>query len=665
MAATFRLHLLLPLFAATTLAADEPRFHVETPPVVLTDVPVSFVRITVHREGNHFPRFEDRPTIEGIRLTVDGRDAALPAFTGGVLELKTDLEARRKVYVAADRVVIAPNTSQETAVDVPRIGRWWSIVPPIFAVLLAVWLRNVLVALFAGVWSGAAILAHGNPLAGFFRALDDYVIGQLAGDETHLMIVLFTLFLGAMIGVMARSGGTLALVARLAHFTRTRERGQLLTWFLGLVVFFDDYANTLLLGSTMRPVTDRLRISREKLAFLVDSTAAPVAGLAVVSTWVGVEIGYIADTFERLGLKTDDVYLTFLATVPYRFYPLYLLAFVWLVAYSGRDFGPMLRAEARAAGGQLWRPGAVVPAAESETSAADGSGQPLLLRHALVPVGALLLFILVGFWWSGSAGLSAANAELRAAGRTALSASVWSILKHADSNRVLLFSSFAASVAAIVSVRLSRTLSLAECTEAWLEGAKSMFLAVVILVLAWGIAAVCDADHLNTAGFLVELTRGNLAVEWMPSLAFVLAAAVSFATGSSWSTMGLLMPLFISITYYLLIDASAADPNHPLMLGTIGAVLAGAIFGDHCSPISDTTVLSSAASGCDHLDHVTTQMPYALAVAGVSLVLGYVVIGFGFSPLIILPLGLVALYMLVMFWGRPVEGGGSKIEDRK
>jgi Na+/H+ antiporter NhaC len=267
----------------------------------------------------------------------------------------------------------------------------------------------------------------------------------------------------------------------------------------------------------------------------------------------------------------------------------------------------------------------------------------------------LLGSIIIGLWWTGSAELATQNAALREQGQPQIAMSFYGVLANSSSNQVLLISSFLASVAAVASSVVSRTTTLEQSMEGWIDGVRSMLLAVVILVLAWSIATLCDVDHLNTAGFLVEITHGVLSVRWMPALAFLLAAVVSFATGSSWSTMGLLMPLTISLTYYLLLDLNEAEPNHHLLLGAIGGVLAGAIFGDHCSPISDTTVLSSAATDCDHLDHVATQIPYAASVAAVALVLGYIPVGFGYSPIILLPLGLIVLFLIVQFVGRPCE----------
>ena len=231
------------------------------------------------------------------------------------------------------------------------------------------------------------------------------------------------------------------------------------------------------------------------------------------------------------------------------------------------------------------------------------------------------------------------------------------------STRIIFISSFLASVAAVVTAVLFRSLTLSEALEAWTSGAKSMFAACLVLIMAWSIASICNSDNLNTAGFLVELAGGRVSANWVPAIAFLLSAVVALATGSSYGTMGLLLPLFITMTYYLLVGENDVDPNHHLLLATIGAVLAGSIFGDHCSPISDTTVLSSAATGCEHLRHVATQMPYAVSVAAIALLLGYLPVGFGLSPLVLLPLGVVAIFVLVQFVGQPAAEYAKTMQD--
>jgi Na+/H+ antiporter NhaC len=677
------------LLAAAGPAAEpltvhrEQRFSIEVPDVVLTDVPVRFIRITARKQDGSIDRdYNGRPLILGIRLSrpqdVDRdlrirsarvrEDAELPPFRNGVLELETDLSKRRKVYIVDREIVVDPKSRHPSRLAITQTLRWFSIVPPLLAIVLVVWLRNVIVGLFAGVYCGAVILAHGNFFQGFIRTLDTYVLGEFAPVERglatydHLMILFFTIFLGAMVGVMRQSGGTKSLVNRLARFTRKREHGQLMTWALGLVIFFDDYANTLLVGSTMKPLTDRLRISREKLAFLVDSTAAPVAGLAIVSTWVGVEIGYIADTYRDLGLGDANVFDVFLATIPYRFYPIHLLVFVGLIAYIGHDYGPMLRAEARAFNReQQTHPDTIGDIIDGQH--AEVIGRRSLIRNALIPLITLLMTVAVGLWWTGSDNLQAANLEAVLQGNSVQEESFLNIIGMANSTRVLFLSSFVAAIVAVASAALTRSLTIPESMDAWARGATSMLYPLFILILAWSVATICDPEHLNTASFLVELSDGKVSAVWMPTLAFLVAGTVAFATGSSWSTMGLLMPLFISVTHYLLVDANDAGPTHHLMLGTIGGILAGSIFGDHCSPISDTTVLSSAASGCDHLAHVNTQLPYAASVAGVALLLGYVPAGFGYSPIVLLPLGLIVLFVLVQFLGRPCEQLAVQMDD--
>ncbi len=699
--------LVVAVFATVALcgsgaAGDSAGVQIEAPAFALDGVPVSAVRIEVRdADGNRVSASPGDVRIDGVDVVTaeivtseeDVDDAATgPSWEQGVLRLETNLSIGRKVFITADRIRVTLPDGRTAERAVRRLPGWLSLVPALVAVGLAVALRETLVALFVAVWSGVSMLQGADGgwwsrfSGSFVETVDTTLVGQLVpadGSTTHVQIILFTLFLGCLIGVMSASGGTEALVEKLTPVTRTRRGGQVTTWFLGLVVFFDDYANSLLLGSTMRPVTDRLQISREKLAFLVDATAAPIAGLALVSTWVGFEVGLIGDSFVRLAETnptaafSGDAYGTFLATLPYRFYPLLLLAFVLMIAWTGRDFGPMWRAERQALGSERppespAKPQALIGGdreANAETRRAEtgraetgraetgraetgGHERPAgtwRVANAVVPLGVLLGGIVVGFWVTGRAGTDDASPSL------------WQIISHAESNRVLLVASFLASMTAVMTSIVTRSLSLGAAVAAWLDGARSMLLGTAVLVLAWSVAMVCDADHLNTAGYLVEMTTGRLDIAWMPAVAFLLSAAVSFATGSSWATMGLLIPLVISVTYGLIAGDSSllagidAD-RHPLMLASIGGVLAGAIFGDHCSPISDTTVLSSVAADCDHLAHVMTQLPYAVCVGLVALAIGCVPAGFGMSWIVSLPLGMVGLWGLVRLVGRPIDG---------
>ncbi|MBQ18902.1 MAG: sodium:proton antiporter [Planctomycetaceae bacterium] len=495
----------------------------------------------------------------------------------------------------------------------------WSLAPPLLAIGLAIGFRRVAPALLAGVTVGALIVADGDVVAAARALVRDYLVGDSASLHAHGLILIFTTLLGTMVGVITRNGAMQAVISRLIRPGRDRCHGQQLTCGLGLAVFFDDYANTLVVGTSMRPITDRLRISREKLAFLVDATAAPVAGLAVISTWVGYEVGLIHEVYADLGQQVDAYWL-FLETIPYRFYSILLLVFVWVVALTGRDFGPMAGAERRAVEtGEVSRPGSSAPPAIDALP--DGVARRPLVRNALVPLIVLIGGLIFGLTQYGSEGTL----------------------------EVMLGASLAASLSSLVMTLATRALSLRQSLAGWCRGGASMLQALWVLVLAWALAAVCNPDNLGTAEFLVETTGRGLPAEWMPALSFVLAAAIALATGSSFSTMALLIPLSVPVCWNLL---PTPVPDDPILLGTLGAVLAGAIFGDHCSPISDTTILSSAAAGCDHLDHVSTQAPYAFVVALVALVAGYVPVGLGVPVWVCLPVGLAAVIAVPRFVGR-------------
>lgn len=645
------IRILLAVVAVSVGSVDaaEPAHSVKLPRVVLDGIPVREIRIeALEHDGSIDRSATGNLEVQGVERLRDGEPVPLPLMDAGELILKTEASKDELIFITEKAVQVSREGQVLASKEVRRLPGWTSLIPPLVAVVLAVALRDVLVSLFIAVYSGAVLL-WGNPLTAFLRSVDTVILGEIAPageggspDLGHATILLFTFFLGAMVAVMAKSGGTAALLGRAERFATTRERGQVLTCLLGFIIFFDDYANALLVGGTMRPLTDRLKISRAKLAYLIDATSAPVAGLAIVSTWVGVEIGYIASGYEQIGIKTDG-YTLFLETLPYRFYPLYLLAFTLMIAWTGRDFGSMRRAE-------LHRLSESQDQNVSEDIAKPDLNAAPSLINAIVPLAVLLIGLTGGMAWTGITAIQAMNAE-RLDGEPAVEMTLSAVLDQSQPVEMLFLSSFAASAAGVVVIAvLSRRLRLSEATEAYIAGVKSMVPASIVLVLAWAIARVCDPEHLNTAGYIVHMTSGILSPAWMPALAFVISGVVAFSTGSSWSTMGLLMPLFIAVGWSLMPEGTS--PNATVMLGVVGAILAGAIFGDHCSPISDTTVLSSAAADCDHIEHVTTQMPYALTVGVVSLVCGYIPTGFGVGPLVTLPLGLAVLYGVVRLCGR-------------
>ncbi|MCA9116289.1 MAG: Na+/H+ antiporter NhaC family protein [Planctomycetaceae bacterium] len=654
--------------AATMAAADHRTsvvgFAAELPKVLLSDVPIGTLTLrAVDADGETVTTFAGTVPFEGLRQT-DRAGKSQPlrevAFHNGTAVVRSDLSRGQRVYPTADRLTVGQGAALETAIPLEITWRWLALAPPVVAILLAIVLREVVTSLVIALYSGALILSGWDPVQGLLLMLEQDVVGQVVeqdgGDPFHMTVIAFTLCMGAMVGIMQSSGGTAALVTRMGRFTGTRRRTQTATWIAGLVVFFDDYANTLLVGSMMRSITDRARVSREKLAFLVDATAAPVAGLAIISTWVGVELGYIREVYEQLGLS-GDAYSIFLQTLPWRVYPLLLLGFVLMVCLSGRDFGPMRAAEQQALAAAPDLPQAVKPA-DSETADPQTAGS---LLTGLLPIAVLLAGVSFGLWYTGTNGLAAANAERAAAGEAVQALSLWTLLDAANPNRVLLVSSFLAAAVAMACAACQRTHPLHDLAQGGLNGAGQMLPAVVVLVLAWGISSQCSPARLNTAGVLIELTHGLLPATGMPALTFLMAAGISLATGSSWSTMGLLMPLSVGVTFHLLAASGSPIPgDHPLLLGTVGAVLAGSIFGDHCSPISDTTVLSSAAAGCDHLQHVLTQLPYAGAVGAVSLLCCYIPAGLGLPILFTLPVAALLLYGLLRLAGSRLEESAER-----
>jgi len=512
---------------------------------------------------------------------------------------------------------------------------WTAILPPFLAIVLALLFRHVLLALVMGVWLGAFLATGLSLFASFARLLDTYIVNAIA-DRGHASILVFSLLLGGMIGLMTQSGGAKGLAFWVNTDAKSRRRGQLTTWFLGLLVFFDDYANSLLVGSSMRPVTDRLRISREKLAFLVDATAAPVASLALVSSWIAVEVGYIGDQFAHLGIERD-AYLTFVETIPYRFYSILMLVFIAWLAFRGRDFGLMLRAERRALEeGQLVRPGAQ-PASDFHEEAVprDLPGRPM---NALVPVVVVVLGAAIGIYVDGRAKALSAGMDL----------SLRVIVGQASSSAAILWATGAGCLAAFALALGSGALAFGKSIEAWMSGMRSMLYAAVILVLAWSLGEVCH--DLDTASFLIGAVGDWLAPAWIPGAVFVLAALVSFATGTSWGTMAILFPLVIPLAHQM------APSNETILLGAISSILAGSVWGDHCSPISDTTILSSMASSCDHMDHVRTQLPYALFIGGISLLCAELPVGAGwYGPWAGLLVGTVVMIVAFELLSRPVR----------
>jgi len=519
----------------------------------------------------------------------------------------------------------------------------WVLAPALVAIIIAIFTRQVLIALPLGILTAAAMMlwlqGTADPISIFTYAVDKYLFEVLAPlddgkvDFNKLKILIFTIFIGAMIGTVEASGGTRAMVARVTRHLSTRSRGQLGAWFAGLIVFIDDYANAMIVGPSMRPVFDRLKISREKLAYIVDSTAAPVASV-FIGTWLVAEIGFIQGGINALGndrpafLADMTGNFAFWASLPYRTYAWLALVMVFLIALTGRDFGSMKTAEAKALN-------AAADANEQDENENDADREAVGRRWWLgvIPIGSMVIATIALLFITGYQGIDdQTREELSFSSGGKIVDSLGAILNAAAADDALLYAAIIGTLVALVLTLLSRACSLDHAMNGMMNGMQRMFAACVVLTLAWGLSqgskdlqlSQVAADTLRTME-----ANGTFDSVLLPAVTFIAAAIVAFSTGTSWGTMGILCPAVVAIAARLYADIPE-DQALPLFYATIGAVLTGAVFGDHCSPISDTTVMSSLASECDLGKHVWTQMPYALVVAVVGIlstdVLNYLLI---------------------------------------
>jgi Na+/H+ antiporter NhaC len=518
---------------------------------------------------------------------------------------------------------------------------WFSILPPVLAVSFVLVTRKLIPGMVLGIFMGGilASLAGGSGLGTGIGKSYGYFSNALS-DSWNLQILAFIPFMMGFIAIMIAGGGIQSLVEKLSRFSYGRKSAQFSTVLAGLVLFFDDYANTMVVGSGMRPITDSQNISRPKLAFLVDATSAPIAGLAVVSTWIGYEIGLFNDVSTSLALGRDGFGL-FLDALGFRFYCLIMIGFVVINAISGRDFGPMLVEETR-------------QHRSKTTDASSDKQDPYTLPHpqarrsvwtAFIPLIALMVTLLVGFWEDGG------GMALSATDSTAwLSLANWQavLMKVENSVTVLLYAAIAGFAASLMVGLFVAKLSPKSILNCLAHAMKLSLLPLAILVLAWALKGTCD--DLATGKYLVAAIGTSVSPFILPAIIFVMAGLTSFATGTSWGTMAILIPAAIPIAHQM--DGGTYGL---LTMISLGAVLDGSIFGDHCSPISDTTIMSSTATSCDHLDHVRTQLPYALLVGGLALACGYIPAALGVSSWVGIIVAILCAVVVMALFGRSPE----------
>jgi Na+/H+ antiporter NhaC len=596
-----------------------------------------------------------RAVINGIPFEIDVNHLTGESFSYSLRISKDDHEVFSHSGTLPDKItgieinsngrytitVEAKQTTVERTVrSLPGI---FTILPPLVAILVALIFRQVIIALFMGIWLGAFFINDYQPIRSFFYVVDHYTVESLAGEggSDHISIAIFTLLLGGMVGIFSRMGGTQGIVNKISKIATSPRRGQLATWLMGIAIFFDDYTNTLIVGNTMRPLTDKLRISREKLSYIVDSTAAPIAAIGIISSWIGFEISLIKDAFDALNIDRNP-FTTFVASIPYSFYPIFTLMFGLFIATTRKDFGPMLKAENRARKEGKVISEKAIPISNIDTDITQAKGVPPRWFNAAIPVAVVVVGTIAGLIITGRNSLIESGA------------SSWTIMeafRASNSFVALLWSSLSGCVAALLLALTQRLLSLTQAMGAWVAGVKSMIMAFIILVLAWSIGSVCQ--DLHTADYLVSKVSGILSPHVLPSLIFITAAMVSFATGTSWATMVILTPIGIPLIFQVVQQSAiTGQAAESILLSSIAAIMGGSVFGDHCSPISDTTIMSSMASAADHIDHVRTQLPYALTAAAAAILFGYVPTSYQVPPLPTLIIGCICIFGIVMLVGK-------------
>jgi len=490
-----------------------------------------------------------------------------------------------------------------------------SILPIIAAIGLAILLKEVALALFVAIFLAGFILS-GTFTGMMHLVMEDWLIDTLK-DADHIKVLLFSLFIGGTVGILSKSKTSNAFVNSLKTFAKSKKSGQLTIWFSGLIVFFDDYANCLIVGNSMRSFADKLKISRAKLAYIVDSTAAPIASISIISTWIAFQVGLIDTTFKKMGVSLN-AYEFFIEGIFYNFYAIFTLFFVFLIAYTGIDFGPMREAEILAAKQDPNLP------QDNKTEDAIKTRKTDILIF-LLPIITLVLVTIGYLYFDGLANLE---------GQT--NPALFNIIGNADSYSAILYGSFAALSMALILALIFKKLNLRETTTGIFDGFRELLEASSILILAWCLSnALSD---LGASAYLVQILQSSVSAWALPTLVFILSALVAFSTGTSFGTIALMIPVTLPL-------AIALTDSYSIHLAVSSAVLGGAVLGDHSSPISDTTIMASMGTGCDHIEHVKTQLPYALFVGLICVIFGTLPVGFGAPIWLCLLSGLFACFV--------------------
>ena len=497
----------------------------------------------------------------------------------------------------------------------------WALLPPVIAIVLALITKEVYSSLMIGIIAGGLLFANFNPIRSMKHVVEDGIIVQLS-DPWNVGILVFLVILGSIVMLMNRAGGSAAFGRWASEHVKSRTEAQLATMILGLLIFIDDYFNCLTVGSVMRPVTDKYRISREKLSYLIDATAAPVCIISPISSWAAAVTGFV-DGSNGLTL--------FIRAIPYNLYAILTFVMILTLTLGGFDYGPMKRAEevknSRENPDSSMRHPSITGSEDQPNPPVSSKGRVI---HLMLPILSLIVFCVTGMIYTG--GFFRGESFVHA-------------FANANASVGLVYGSMVALFITLIFYLLTGVLSFEECMNAIPEGFKSMVPAILILTLAWTLKSMTDslgaADYV--ASIVEEIARNNLLMGFLPALVFIIGAFLAFSTGTSWGTFGILIPIIVS--------AFHSDIHNELMIISISACMAGAVCGDHCSPISDTTIMASAGAECKHINHVSTQLPYVMTAAAVSFV-GYIAAGFFRDWRVAMPIGIVltvGILLLIRF----------------
>ena len=499
---------------------------------------------------------------------------------------------------------------EETAASAKFYGTFWALIPPIVAIALALITKEVYSSLFAGILVGALFYSNFSFEGTVLHIFEGGLISVLTSSY-NMGILIFLVILGTMVCLMNRAGGSAAFGRRAGTKIKTRVGAELATIVLGVLIFIDDYFNCLTVGSVMRPVTDKHNVSRAKLAYLIDATAAPVCIIAPISSWAAAVSGFV---------EGEDGISLFVHAIPYNFYALLTIFMMIAMVFMKVEFGSMGVHETNALKGDIYTT-AGRPYANAEGDAkVNPRGKVVDL---LIPIISLVICCVIGMIYTG--GFFSGTDFVTA-------------FSQSDASVGLVLGSFFALVITIVLYLVRRVMNFRDCMACLPEGFKAMVPAILILSFAWTLKAMTDS--LGASDFVYSVVKSSAGglMNLLPAIIFVIGAVIAFATGTSWGTFGILIPIVVDVF---------SGTNHELMIISISACMAGAVCGDHCSPISDTTIMASAGAQCDHVNHVTTQLPYALMAAVVSFVT-YIIAGFVQTPWIALPAGFVLMFLTLL-----------------